>query len=261
MLIDTHCHLNFSCYQADLEKVIDRAKKDDVRKIICVGSNIKDSRTAFELAKKFPGVIYPAVGIHPQKTDPKNTDSIEEQINQLKILCRKPGIVGIGECGLDFSDPPQNEEKRNTVDQMKLFQMQIEMAKEFSLPLVIHSRKAFFDTIDVMHKYSGLKGVFHCYSGGKSWIKEVAQMGFFFGVDGNITYDAGLMNVYREIPIERIILETDSPFLAPLPYRRKRNEPKNVRMVAQKIAEIKNIPLKNLISQVEKNTNELFSLC
>jgi TatD DNase family protein len=86
-------------------------------------------------------------------------------------------------------------------------------------------------------------------------------MGFFFGVDGNITYDAGLMNVYREIPIERIILETDSPFLAPLPYRRKRNEPKNVRMVAQKIAEIKNIPLKNLISQVEKNTNELFSLC
>lgn len=272
MLIDTHAHLNFPAFaeatagKPDLDEVIKRSVKNGVTKIICVSSNLKDSQKAIELSEKYPQIIYPAIGIHPHQTDPKNKDSVDKQIKQLKKLAENERVIAIGECGLDFSQADsESENNRSAKDQEFLFRQQIEMALTLDLPVLVHSRQAFPQVMALLKEYfqnsnGRLKGVFHCYSAGKKEIKQVESIGFFFGLDGNLTYDLGLQNVVKEIPLEKIVLETDCPFLTPEPYRGLRNEPGNVKINAEFLAKLKGVSFKKVARQTTQNAQNLINL-
>jgi TatD DNase family protein len=264
-MIDTHAHLNFSDYQKDLDKIIKRALVAGVNQIICVSSSIKDSQKAVEIAQKYPGIVYAAVGIHPQQTDPENTDPPEKQLKKLAALAKSNPVVAIGECGLDFSPPPPGEKERSPEEQFFLLEGQVKIAQKLNLPLIIHSRKAFVETKDVLSRCidtsrQKLRGVFHCYSGGKKRIKEVLSLNFYFGVDGNLTYDSGLQNVFAQIPLEKILLETDAPFLSPIPKRGQRNEPAFLKHTAEKLAEIKGLSPNDIDQKTTENAKKLFAI-
>ncbi len=265
MLIDTHAHLNFSDYEEDLDQVIEKALNQGISKIICASSNLNDGAKAINIAKRYPGIVYAAVGIHPQQTDPENNDSLEKQIEKLNKLAINVEAVAIGECGLDFSEAPSPEKNRSLENQLFLFEKQIELALKLNKPIIVHSRKTFNETFNLLQKYfisskGKLKGVFHCYSAGKSEIKKVEAINFYFGLDGNLTYDLGLQNIIKIIPLERIILETDCPFLTPAPYRGLRNEPQNVKIIAKFLARAKEVTLKEVTQITTQNAQNLFKI-
>ena len=265
-LIDTHAHLNFPNFEKDLNKVVKRSIEAGVEKIICVSSNIGDSKRAIEIARKYKGTVFASIGIHPQQTDPENNSSLINQINELKKLAEQNKIVAIGECGLDFSPAPPGEKDRTHKDQSFLFRSQVELAKKLNLPILVHSREAFIETVECLMGFkrpacrqAGLKGVFHCYSGGKKGIEKINQLGYFFGVDGNLTYDEGLQNVFKLIPLEKIILETDAPFLGPVPFRGERNEPARIKIIAEFLAKLKGITLEKVCRTTTENAQKLFA--
>jgi len=258
MLIDTHAHLNFPDYER--EKIISRAINAGVKKIICVSSNLADSQKAITIARKYLGIVFAAVGIHPQQTDSENQDSPEKQLEKLTILANQKEVVAIGECGLDFSPAPPGEKERPKDVQQILFEGQIKIAQKLNLPILVHSREAFLQTIETLEKFKNLRGIFHCYSGGKKGIIKVEELGFLFGIAGNLTYDEGLQNVFRQIPLEKIVLETDCPFLAPLPFRGQRNEPSYLKHIAKALAKIKNISFEKTAEITTKNVEMLFNI-
>ena len=219
-----------------------------------------DSEKAIKIAQKYPGFIYAAVGIHPQQTDPNNTDSLEKQIKKLSKLAKKQEVIAIGECGLDYTPPPPNQKNRSQKEQLLLFKSQIKLAQRLNLPLIIHCRKSFPDVLSTLVQFQNLKGVFHCYSAGKKGIAKINQLNFFFGVDGNLTYDKGLQNVFTQIPLNKILLETDAPFLTPEPLRHQRNEPKNVKIIAKSLAELKNVSFKKICQTTARNAQTLFQI-
>jgi len=160
---------------------------------------------------------------------------------------------------LDFSPTPPMEKDRSEKDQIFLFKKQIELAIEKHLPLVVHSRKALPKVLEILDPFKGkIRGVLHCYSGSKKDIKKIEELGLYFGLDGNLTYDVGLQNVAKLIPLEKILLETDSPFLTPQPYRGLRNEPKNVKIIAEFLAQLKGLPLNQIVETITKNTHAAF---
>lgn len=260
MLIDTHCHLNFEAFKDDLNLVVERMEKNGVNSAVCVGSNVFDSEIGLNLAKKYPGKIFCSVGIHPHKTDQQNTDSFDRQMEILKVLVQDAVVKAVGECGLDYTKAPPGEADREKDEQLLFFLKQIDLALNNNLPLIVHARKTFDDTYKILSRYQNITGVFHCYSGGKRDVGRVLELGFYFGVDGNLTYDDGLKNIYAGIPLEKIILETDSPFLAPIPFRKGRNEPGNVKIIAQTLADLKNIPFEEVCRITTQNAKSLFKI-
>jgi len=279
MLIDTHAHLNFKDY-TDLDDVIKRSQDSGVEKIFCVSSNIADSIRAVEIAKKYSGMVYAAVGIHPQCTDPENGDDINTQLEKLEkiVLENKDVIVAIGECGLDYTEVGDGERKRQGSEQDKLFVGQINLAVKYNLPILIHCNKVQDKLLEILNQNqlqvgngrnkkinlkigNILRGVFHFYSGGKKRLKLFLPFeNFMFGIDRPITYNEGLQQVVKEIPLERIVLETDCPFLAPLPHRGERNEPVYISLIAQKLAGIKGVSLEEISSQTGKNVRKIFGI-
>ncbi len=262
MLVDTHAHLNFKDYKDDLDRVIKRSVKNGVTKVICVSSNVNESEKAIKIAQKYKGVVYAAVGIHPHQTDPETALSPKEQIEMLSKLAKHKEVIAIGEAGLDYSPAPPGEKDRSKEEQFFLFQKQTEIALESKLPIIIHSRKAFPDTLEIIKQKANpdLKGVFHCYSAGKKGIEKVNQLDFFFGVDGNLTYDQGLQNVFSQIPTEKILLETDCPFLSPEPLRNARNEPANVKIITECLAKITKTNFQKIAKITTKNVKNLFKI-
>jgi len=265
MLIDTHAHLNFPDYKKDLGQVVRRSVEAGVGKIICASSDLEKSKEAIRIARKYPGVVYASVGIHPQQTDPEANLSLKEQIGVLSKLAYEKEVVAIGECGLDYSPAPPGEKNRLREDQFFLFREQIKIGQKLNLPIIVHTRKAFDDTVQIISDRQSatsdqLYGVFHCYSAGKKGIGKVLPTGFFFGVDGNLTYDEGLQRVFYSIPLDRILLETDCPYLSPEPFRGQRNEPKNVRLIGECLAKVKGILFEKVAEQTSKNAINLFNL-
>lgn len=250
MLVDTHCHLNFSAFEKDLSEVIERAKKAGVTKIIIPGANLESSKKGVEIANNYEG-CFAAIGIHPHHVEEYRRDA-PWHVSTLQKLARQPKVVAIGETGLDYYQykdyPPISEEIKE--NQKELFLAQIKISQEFNLPLIVHCREAWDDLVMMLYNIitedQKIRGVFHCYSGGKKWLAKALNLGFYLGIDGNVTYDEGLQNVVKEIPLDRLLLETDSPFLSPDPFRGQRNEPKNIKIIAEKIAEIKNCLLMRL---------------
>jgi TatD DNase family protein len=255
-MIDTHAHITRRfCDPAVAGQAVEGAKEAGVKAIVLAASNLEESGENIKLAERYPGFLFPAVGIHPQQTDPENKLSIEEQIGILDKLIKDNKVAAIGECGLDYSPAPPEERERSREDQENLFRGQIKLAKEYGLPLMIHARKAVDEVIEILKNYPGLKGVFHCYTGGKKRIGQILELGdsWYFGFDGNLTYEIGLMEVVKNIPIEKVLLETDSPFLAPIPHRGETNRPEYVKYIYEKFNGEQQ-------QQINENARRLFNL-
>jgi TatD DNase family protein len=253
MLIDTHCHLNFKAFEDDVDKVIFEAKAVGIEKIIVPGAAMETSLKAVELAEKFRE-IYATVGVHPVH--------IQEAGEVEKFLGRflgKEKVVGIGETGLDYKD--KNLLDKTKKKQQNLFLTHLLMAEKRGLPVIIHNREASEDVLKVISIFEGkVHGVFHCFSGDEDFLKKVIKMGFFVGVDGNVTYNKALQGIVKKIPLEKMVLETDSPFLTPIPYRGLRNEPKNVKLVGEFIAKIRDISFEKMVEETGKNAARLFGI-
>lgn len=253
-MIDTHAHIENTLCDIDME---------EVSKIVLAASNLTNSETNIEIAKKNKN-IYPACGIHPQDTSPELDLSIGKQLNLLEELVKSNInlITAIGECGLDLSPAPIGERERGLSEQVELFIGQIEIAQKYDLPVIIHARKAVDETIEILRKYLKVRGVFHCYAGGKKRVKKVLDLGpgWFFGLDGNITYEEGLVEVIRIIPVDRLVLETDSPFLTPVPFRGQTNEPKYIKYIYEKVAEVWGKNFKETENIIDENVAKLFKL-
>lgn len=287
-MVDVHCHLNFHSFEKDYDQVIKSAFEAGVTKIINVGTKIDSSQKAVELAKQYEN-LYAIVGVHPHHADkplfrhPERSEgsrfardsSVTPQndiswIEQLEALARKPKVVAIGEIGMDYYRYRSNE----IVDpklQKEVFIKQIELAYKLKLPLQIHNRQAGKDIIDILinHKSYLLNppGMFHCMSGNLEFLKKVLDLGFYVGFDGNITYnglapgeETDLKDLVKYTPLDRIVTETDSPYLSPLPYRGSRNVPSYVIITAKFIAEIKGITFQDLDAKTTKNAIKLFTL-
>ncbi|MFA6249965.1 MAG: TatD family hydrolase [Candidatus Shapirobacteria bacterium] len=259
-MIDTHAHLSKRFCPAAAGLSLAQGVK-----IILAASNLADSRENVELAKQNIGQFWASVGVHPQCTDPENTTPIEKQLEELRILIdgdKNKNVVAIGETGLDFSPPPPDESERSPVEQERLFRGQVELAQKNNLPLIIHARKAADEVIKILAEYKHLKGVFHCYAGGKKRIKKVLDLGqgWYFGIDGNLTYEVGLSEVVAAIPKDRLLAETDSPFLAPLPYRGQTNKPEYVEFIYKKIAKIWTMGFEETEEIIDKNAANLFNI-
>lgn len=253
MLIDTHAHLYFNQFDHDREDVINRALESGVQKIINIAVDVETARQCIEMAEQHSG-LFAAVGVHPNDSI-KFNDKI---LSELKELCRHPKVVAIGEIGLDFYRDFSPVEIQKDV-----FKKQIRLAKEIGLPIVIHNRDAIDEILDILKSEgtADLSGVFHCFSENREYAEQVLELGFHISFTGNLTFKKSeLPDVARTVPLNRLLLETDSPFLSPEPRRGRRNEPANVVYIAEKLAEIKKTEFDKLVKTTTANANKLFGL-
>ncbi len=254
MLIDTHAHLDVDRFHRDRDEVVKRAQEKGVEKIINVGFDGPSSEMAVKLAEKYD-MVYTAVGIHPHDAKKADDDTYELLYN----LTKRDKVVALGEMGLDYY---RNLSPREL--QQEVFKTQISLAKEVDLPIVIHDRDAHGDTLKIIkqERASLVGGVLHCFSGSSEMALECIKMGFYISFAGPVTYPNArrLIKVVEDVPLERMLVETDCPWLSPEPQRGKRNEPAYVQYVAEKIAEIKNMPLEEVIRITTKNAKDVFRL-
>ncbi len=254
MLIDSHAHLQDSDYKNDLDQVLERAAQAGVDTIICIGFDYSASQKAVELANRNKN-IYAAVGIHPH--DAKTLD--EQTLEKMYNLALNPKVVAIGEIGLDYyrNLSPIEQQKKAFVEQIKL-------AQELKKPVVIHDRDAHQDVLDIIKREkAGINGgIMHCYSGQLPLAVELVKEGFYLSFAGPLTFKNAKKSheVAEKINLDRILIETDCPYLTPDPYRGKRNEPAHVKLVAQKLAEIRNLELEEIAYITSSNTKRAFQL-
>lgn len=253
-LIDTHCHLDFPDYAADLPAVLTRAAAAGVGRIITVGIDLPTSRAAIELAVR-QSVLFATVGVHPHHVK----DLVAADYDLLRELARHPQVVAYGEIGLDYVkgySPPAVQREH--------FARQVELARELALPLVIHDREAHADTIAILREALPLAagGVMHCFSGDADFAEEVLALGFHISIPGVVTFPKAeaMQAAVRQTPLNRLLLETDGPFLAPVPRRGKRNEPQLLLYTAQKVAEVKGVSINEVAQATTANAEKLFRL-
>lgn len=248
---DSHVHYNDEAFDEDRKELIDRTFKEGITKIIVAGCDICTTKSAIKLAEEYE-YIYATSGLHPQ-----DAEDIEKSIEELRILSRHPKVVAIGEIGLDYHWNSDNKEI-----QKETFKRQIIMANEENLPIVIHSRDAYMDTLDVLKKQAMpvKKGVFHCCQLNIELVKEALKLGFNISFAGPITFknSKNADEIIKIVPIERLQIETDAPYLSPEPFRGTRNNSINVKLVAEKIAKVKNIPLEEVAKITYQNTLRMF---
>lgn len=257
MLIDTHCHLNFENFKNDYNEVIKRAFAKNIW-MINVGSDIKNSENAIELAEKYNEGVYAAIGIHP--ADNKN-DLINFDEKFLQKLADNDKVVAIGEIGLDYFHIKNPSE---TAKQKDIFKKQLKLAAEINKPVIIHCRDAYPDMLEILNeaknKYSKLKGVNHFFSGNLENAKKLFEMDFLVSFTGVITFTEDYDEIIKKIPFDKIMVETDAPFVSPAPYRGKRNEPAYVEYVAEKIAEIRGVSFEEIAKITTANARKLFKI-
>lgn len=266
MLIDTHCHLNFKAFTEDVNNVINKAKEAGVDKIIIPGAKLDSSEKAIVMAEKF-NCCYAAVGIHPHHSDELMSIGSETIIKRLSGLLKNNRAVAIGEIGMDYHQYKDHPviDSQTKILQKELFKLQLNLAIENKLPVILHCRQAHDDLLLILNedKYNGfLKGVFHCFDGSPEHLQSVLELGFYIGFDGNITYPENerLWRLAEAVPPEKLLIETDSPYLTPVPYRGTRNEPRYLSYTLEKISLIKNIGKSQLEEITYNNALKLFSL-
>jgi len=253
MFIDSHAHLEMKAFDHDRDKVVARAQEAGVDYIVTVGTTLDDCKKAVFLANKYES-IYAAIGIHPHEVKDINSRTYES----LKELTADSKVVAYGEIGLDFF---RNLSPRDV--QIKRFGEQLELADEIGLPVVIHDREAHRETLNMLQKWKGnQRGIIHCFSGDYEMARKCLDMGFFISIPGTITFKKSetLQKVVENIPITSLLLETDSPYLAPHPRRGRRNEPANVILTAQRVAEIKGLSLEEVGKITSQNTKNVFGI-
>ena len=253
MLVDSHCHLDYNDFEEDFEEILQRAKENGVTAMLNAGNNINELEKQLALSEKYP-FIYTAVGVHPHNA------SEYENIKAADFIAQTghKKVVGIGECGLDyFYDYAPKE------TQIKIFREQIIAAQETELPLIIHTREADEDTIAVlkeMYQEKPFTGEIHCFSSSRKLAEFALSIGFYISASGIVTFNKSqdIREIFADIPLDRLLVETDSPFLAPIPLRGRRNEPAFVKYTAERLAQIKDIPFAELAQITSDNFYRLF---
>lgn len=251
MIFDTHAHYDDGQFDEDRAELLASMAKNGVGTIVNVSASYASCERVTDMARDYP-FLYAAVGVHPDEVG----DLDEESFARMKALFTREKVVAVGEIGLDYYWDKESHEV-----QKKWFIRQLELAGELGLPVVIHSREAAADTMEIMKRYAkGLKGVIHCYSYSREMAKEYVKMGFYIGVGGVVTFKNArkLKETVEEIPLASIVLETDCPYLAPVPYRGKRNHSAYIRYVAEEVARLKGLSCEEVIRQTEKNAKELY---
>ncbi len=250
-LIDTHCHLFYDDLKNDLDIVLNRANELGVNRFICVGTNMEDSRECLGLAETYEN-IYASVGVHPH--DAK--DAPEDYLDQIADLITFPKMIALGEIGLDYF--------RNISEpdiQQNVFREQLALAQRLQKPVIFHNRDADADVLKILSEFPDVTGVAHCFSSDLKTAKTFIDLGFYVSFSGNLTYkNSHLPDVAKELPLEKLLVETDSPYLSPVPYRGKPNEPGRTRFVAEKLAEIHGVTLEIIAEKTTTNAESLFSL-
>ncbi|WP_297596338.1 TatD family hydrolase [uncultured Cetobacterium sp.] len=249
-LVDTHCHLDNEKFDLDREEIIERVK-DNLEFCVNIGYDLKSSEETLKLCQKYD-FVYGVVGVHPIDITGYNED-VEMKIEE---LAKSPKIVAIGEIGLDYHwmTEPKEIQKNG-------FRKQLSLAQRVKKPVVIHTRDAMEDTIEVLNEFPDIKGVIHCYPGSIETAKQLVDR-FYLGIGGTLTFKNAkkTVAVVKDIPLDRIVIETDCPYLTPEPFRGKRNEPIYVEYVAQKIAEIKEVSLEEVVKVTTENAKKLYGI-
>ena len=249
-LVDTHCHLDNEKFDEDRLEVIERIK-ENLEFCVNIGYDLASSKKSLELAKEYD-FIYAVIGVHPIDI----AEYSEEVEKELEILGKNPKVVAIGEIGLDYhwmTEPKEVQQER--------FKRQLELAERLNKPVVIHTRDAMEDTVNILKEYPNITGVIHCYPGSLETAKQLVDS-FYLGIGGTLTFKNSkkAVEVVKDIPLDRIVIETDCPYLTPEPFRGKRNEPIYVEYVAKKIAEIKEISVEDVTKVTTENAKKLYRI-
>jgi TatD DNase family protein len=259
MLIDTHAHLDYEDFAADFDAVLRRAREAGVERVITIGTSLESSRRAVELAERHP-MIYAVVGVHPTTADEASGD-IRSALRELAV---HPRVAAIGETGLDYHHlPGEGKNAAFQQTQASIFRQQLDLAAELGLNVVIHQRDAWEDTLDILRDYTGrLRGVFHCFGGTPAQAAEVLALGHLVSFTGIVTFKnaAVVRETAASVPADRLMVETDCPYLAPVPFRGKRCEPAHTREVAAAVAQARGESLETLAAQTTANAEAFFRL-
>ena len=248
MFTDSHCHLYHEYYE-DLDSLINESINNKVNRFINDGCDRKSNEEVLKLVSIYDN-MYGTLGIHPENVN----DYTDADLKFIEDNLNNPKIIAIGEIGLDY-----HYGKNNKLEQIKLLELQLKMAEKYKMPVVIHSREATLDTLNTLKKYQ-VKGVIHSFSGSKEIAKEYLKLGYLLGVNGVITFkNANIKEVIKEIPLESLVLETDSPYLTPEPFRGQQNNPSHIIDIAKFLAELKGISLEELSSITNQNLKKYFS--
>ncbi|MDO4440535.1 MAG: TatD family hydrolase [Eubacteriales bacterium] len=253
MIFDTHAHYDDRQFEDDREELLGVMQENGIGWIVDAGSDIASWDKIEELTKRYP-FVYGAIGVHPDEVGELD----EEKMQQMERLLAKEKMVAVGEIGLDYYWDKENRDL-----QKKWLILQLELARRLDLPVIIHSREAAADTMEIMKQHAkGLDGVIHCFSYSLEQAKEYVNMGFYLGIGGVVTFKNGtkLKEVVQEIPLEFLVLETDSPYLAPVPHRGKRNNSQNLVYVAEEIAALKGVSYEEVVRQTTENAKKLYRL-
>lgn len=263
MLVDTHAHLASSVFaeEEEVAAVVQRAMEADVSRIVTIGSDLEDSRRNLELSRQFPGV-HPTVGVHPTSVHEVTQPDWQDQ---LRTMATEPGVVAIGEIGMDFFHPPQDgsSEEDWHARQETFFRAQLDLAIELSLPVVIHQRNSVDAIRRILTDYpDGPTAVFHCFNGAPDLARELLDRGYFLSFTGIVTFPKAVEvhESARIVPADRLMVETDSPYLAPVPFRGKRCEPAYTRNTAEHIAQLRGVPFEQIASETTSTAEGFFGL-
>lgn len=250
MFIDSHCHISREDYE-NIDKVVKSAKDAGVSYLIVSGYDIKNNKEVIDIANRYDN-IYLSIGFHPSEANVITDNDINNLKEQIK---NNKKVIAIGEIGLDYHWEKDNKDK-----QKELFKKQINLAKELNLPIVVHSRDAFQDTYDIL-KEANHRGVIHCFSGNIENAKMYANLGYYFGIGGVLTFkNTNLRETVKEMPVDRILLETDSPYLAPTPHRGEQNEPKYIPIIAEELAKIYGKSVNEIGFITTRNVCDVFNI-
>lgn len=247
-MIDSHAHI-LNEYYEDIDLLIEKLKNNNMKKVVNCADSIKTSHEVIESSKKYGEFLLPAVGIHPE-----NVDEIDK-VGEIEDIIKNEKVYAVGEIGLDYYWNKDNKDR-----QKELLNLQLDLAEKYDLPVIIHNRDAIQDCFDELNKRK-LRGVIHCFTGSYEMAKEFIKLGYKLGIGGVLTFkNSKLYELIEKISIDNILLETDSPYLSPEPFRGKTNIPSNVYYVAKRISEIKNISIEEVIEKTTNNAVELFDI-
>ncbi|HKK88336.1 MAG TPA: TatD family hydrolase [Saprospiraceae bacterium] len=254
MWIDSHAHLYADVFDEDREEMLKCAMEAGLEAVVLPNIDLDSIDKMFELTAKHSGLLYPAVGLHPCSVG----EQYEEQLKRLETYLDREEVVAIGETGLDYY-----WDKTTVNLQKEALRIQIEWALDMNLPIILHARESLDDLIDLISEYqeTALRGVFHCFTGTVEQGKRIAELDFYVGIGGILTFkNSGLDQVVGELPLDRIVLETDAPYLCPTPHRGKRNESAYTALVGKKLAEILGIDVNTMAQQTSENAQRLFGI-
>ena len=253
MIFDSHAHYDDESFNEDRENVIKEIRENGVINVLNCGASMEGARDSFKLANKYD-FFYAAVGIHPENA----YELTEENYKEIKEMTKNPKVRAIGEIGLDYyweENPPREKQK-------EVFRKQMELAKELNMPVVIHDRDAHGDTLEIMKEFPEVKGVVHCFSGSVEFARECLKLGYYIGFTGVVTFKNSkkIVEVAKEVPLDRMLVETDAPYMAPTPNRGKRNRSDYIKFIIEKIAEVKELSVEEVSNATIENAKNLLKI-